>query len=118
MLDFEYIRFNQIKANGGNSMNTPKILKMNVQARTHVSSRRWMNALRKFPTLLITSETMKSIRSRKLTKAKNQNYRLGQVVHHGSFGSGQVMALWPDGRVLVRFDRAAKNQLIFPSFLS
>ena len=118
MLDFEYIRFNQIKANGGNIMNTPSTLEMSLQVRSTIKTGRLANTLRFFPTLLESYSTTKSTRSSKVSSEKAQSYRLGEIVHHGSFGSGRVKALWPDGRVLVRFDRAAKNQLIFPSLLS
>ena len=58
------------------------------------------------------------------TKAKNFRsnvtpaYRLGETVNHGGFGVGRVMAHWPDGRILIRFDGKARNQLVFPSLLS
>jgi len=99
-------------------MNTPTTLDMKTNLRSNAKTQGWVNALRLLPTLLERTSAIKSIRSNKVSAQKAHSYRLGEVVHHGSFGSGTVKALWPDGRVLVRFDRAAKNQLIFPSFLS
>jgi hypothetical protein len=49
---------------------------------------------------------------------KSAGYRLGGVVHHGSFGRGQIVAVWPDGRLLVNFSADGENQLVFPSFLA
>jgi len=118
VLDSEYIRFNQIKANGGRIMNTPTTLDMKTNLRSNAKTQEWVNALRNFPTLAERFRTIKSAQSNKVLAQKAHSYHLGEAVHHGSFGSGTVKALWPDGRVLVRFDRAAKNQLIFPSFLS
>jgi hypothetical protein len=43
--------------------------------------------------------------------------RSGEVVQHGRHGLGQVLAHWPDGRILIRFDDSPKSQLIWPSFL-
>ena len=43
--------------------------------------------------------------------------RLGENVQHSRYGTGRVLAHWPGGTVLVRFDNLAKNQLIWPSFL-
>lgn len=48
---------------------------------------------------------------------KVSGYRLGEKVGHARFGSGQVLAHWPDGRLLIRFDRAARNRLVWPSLL-
>jgi hypothetical protein len=44
-------------------------------------------------------------------------YRIGEVVHHGRFGAGRVIAQWPDGRLQVKFADSARTRLIFPSFL-
>lgn len=48
----------------------------------------------------------------------DSKFRLGDVVHHGRFGPGRVLAHWPDGTVMVRFDRLAKNRLVWPAFLN
>ena len=47
----------------------------------------------------------------------NSKPRLGEAVRHSRFGDGQVLAHWPDGTLLVRFDNVTKNQLVWPSFL-
>jgi hypothetical protein len=51
------------------------------------------------------------------SSAANSKLRLGEIVRHSRYGAGRVLAHWPDGTVLVRFDGLAKNQLIWPSFL-
>lgn len=43
--------------------------------------------------------------------------RLGDEVRHGGHGVGQMVSHWPDGRVLVRFNRTGKSLLVWPSFL-
>lgn len=63
----------------------------------------------------MTENTMRSSSPSSLTNSK---LRLGEAVRHSRFGAGQVLAHWPDGTLLVQFDNAAKNQLIWPSFLS
>jgi hypothetical protein len=49
--------------------------------------------------------------------ASDSSYRLGEAVSHHQFGAGQVLARWPDGSLLVRFDGAVKNRLVWPSLL-
>lgn len=63
------------------------------------------------------SRTENSIRSGQGSSGIALSYRLGQTVHHSRFGTGRVMAHWPDGTLLVRFDGADKNRLVFPSLL-
>ena len=57
------------------------------------------------------------IGSGEASSAAMPKLRLGENVRHGRHGTGRVLAHWPDGTVLVRFDDMAKNQLIWPSFL-
>ena len=45
------------------------------------------------------------------------SYRIGEVVHHGQFGTGRVVACWPDGRLQVKFADSARSRFVFPSFL-
>lgn len=47
----------------------------------------------------------------------DSRFRLGDLVRHGRYGAGRVQAHWPDGTVLVRFDRVGRNRLVWPSFL-
>lgn len=117
MLGFEYIRFEQIKANGGSIMNTSSTLEMNMELQSNIKTYRPETSLRNFASFIAKSKTAISIRSSNASSKKAQSYRLGEVVHHGHFGSGRVMALWPDGSLLVRFDDAVKSRLIFPSLL-
>lgn len=56
-------------------------------------------------------------RSNASPSAANSRPRLGDAVRHSRFGDGQVLANWPDGTVLVRFAKTAKNRLVYPSFL-
>lgn len=55
-----------------------------------------------------------SPRPRARTKSRPQ---LGGAVLHGTYGPGKVMAHWPDGTLLVRFDRLRKSRLVSPSHL-
>ncbi len=48
---------------------------------------------------------------------KNTRLQLGDLVRHGRYGSGRVLAHWPDGTVQVRFNRTARNRLVWPAFL-
>ena len=41
--------------------------------------------------------------------------RLGEAVNHPGYGNGIVTARWPDGRLQVRFQRKARNRLVWPS---
>ncbi|MFQ5922834.1 MAG: hypothetical protein ACE5M4_08320 [Anaerolineales bacterium] len=43
--------------------------------------------------------------------------RLGEAVRHSRYGTGWALAYWPDGTLLIRFDKEAKNRLVWPSFL-
>jgi hypothetical protein len=61
--------------------------------------------------------TENSISSGKGSSGTALSYRLGQIVHHSRFGTGRVVAHWPDGTLLVKFDGAVKNRLVFPSLL-
>ena len=42
---------------------------------------------------------------------------IGEAVRHGRHGPGQVLSHWPDGTVLIRFDRKGKSVHVWPSFL-
>ena len=44
--------------------------------------------------------------------------RLGDAVRHGRYGFGVVTARWPDGRLQIRFDRVARNRLIWPTHVT
>ena len=55
--------------------------------------------------------------SRKPSSPTESRPRLGKAVSHSRYGRGEVLAHWPGGTLLVRFDNAAKNRLVWPSFL-
>jgi hypothetical protein len=61
-----------------------------------------------------TENKMRSINPSSLTKSRP---RLGDSVHHSRYGEGHVLAHWPNGTLLVRFDNEANNRMIWPSFL-
>jgi len=98
-------------------MNIPSTLEI----RTGVQSKDWIHqlvtTLRMYTRSAAKSRTEKSIRSSKASSGTAPGYRLGEVVQHGQFGTGRVMAHWPDGTLLVRFDSMAKSRLVFPSLL-
>ncbi len=48
---------------------------------------------------------------------KIEGCQIGQTVHHGDFGSGEIVAAWPDGRLLVKFADRSENLLVYPSLL-
>jgi hypothetical protein len=97
-------------------MNAPSALEMKFGAR---SKQETVNQLsfRKFV------EVIKAVSIGALS-AKGQDgnrimrkYLIGENVTHGQYGTGQVMAHLPDGRLQVRFEGAQKSRLIFPSYL-
>jgi hypothetical protein len=59
----------------------------------------------------------KGTRSNDSSSRANSRLALGEAVRHGRHGNGQVVAHWPNGTVLVRFDGAPKSLLVWPSFL-
>jgi hypothetical protein len=68
----------------------------------------------------LVSQTMAVVRiDHKETVVRDvTRYRIGDVVQHVQFGSGQVLAIWPDGRLQIRFETEGRNQLIFPSLVN
>jgi len=67
---------------------------------------------------------LKAILQTQSTPRKSENpssgppvLQLGDTVRHGRFGTGQVMARLPDGRLQIRFDGVEKSLMIFPSLL-
>ncbi len=99
-------------------MNTPTTLELRTGLQSNDKTYRSAAPLRIFARSKAKSRTEKSTRSSKASSAKAPSYRLGEVVHHGHFGTGRVMANWPDGALLIRFDNAVKSRLIFPSLLN
>ncbi len=99
-------------------MNTQSTLKIGTKAQTDFTTLNPGNLLRDFANSSWISRLEKSIKSIKDSTRTAPDYRLGEAVHHGSFGTGRVMSHWPDGRLVVRFDNAVKNRLIFPSLLN
>lgn len=99
-------------------MNTPSTLEMSMELRSNVKTYSPATPLRNFASLIARAKTVISIRPSKVSSGIAVNYRLGEAVHHGQFGAGRVMAHWPDGSLLVRFDSAVKSRLVFPSLLS
>ena len=98
-------------------MITPSTLEIGTEVRSKIKTHRPVALLRKFARSLARSRTENSIRSSKASSGTGASYHLGQAVHHGQFGTGQVMAHWPDGTLLVRFDSAVKSRLVWPSLL-
>ncbi|MFQ5922506.1 MAG: hypothetical protein ACE5M4_06645 [Anaerolineales bacterium] len=98
-------------------MNTPATLEFGPQVRSNDKTHRPVTSLSMYARSAVKSKTEKSTRSSKASSEPAPSYRLGDAVHHGRFGTGQVMAQWPDGTLLVRFDRAVKSRLVWPSLL-
>lgn len=117
MLDFQYIRFEQMKANGGASMNTPTTLELSSKVRPNEKTFDQAPAYRIFAGLIANAKASLKGRSNRVPMRTAPGYRLGEAVHHAQFGAGQVKAQWPDGTVLVRFDNETQSRLVFPSLL-
>ncbi len=98
-------------------MITPSTLEIGTEVGSRNRTHRPESLLRTFARSLTKSRSEKGIRSSKPSFRTAQSYRLGEVVHHGKFGTGQVMVHWPDGTLLVRFDGAVKSRLVWPSLL-
>ena len=99
-------------------MSITSTLEMNIKVQSQDRSLdlgvRQMNDTR----LGVRSITENTMRSSSPSSPNNSKLRLGEAVRHSGFGAGQVLAHWPDGTLLVRFDNLAKNRLVWPSFLS
>ena len=74
--------------------------------------------LRNFVRSAARSRTENRIGSSRTSSGKAHARLLGDAVHHDQFGSGRVMAHWPDGTLLVRFDGEVKSRLVWPSLLN
>ena len=98
-------------------MITPSALEMGTDVRSINKTRRPEPLLRMFARSLAKSRTGNSIRSSKALSGTAPSYRLGEVVQYGQFGTGRVMANWPDGTLLVRFESVVKSRLVSPSLL-
>lgn len=73
---------------------------------------------------IATAKTAPIVRARKAAEgigsrsAAVSKLRLGATVRHAGFGTGQVIANWPDGTVIVRFEGASRNRKIWPAHLT
>ena len=66
---------------------------------------------------VVNSIMERNMRQWRYAAGNVRRYRLGEEVFHSAYGGGRVLAHWPDGRLLIAFDRSASNQLVFPSML-
>jgi hypothetical protein len=82
-------------------MNTLSILEMGTKVWSKGKAQHLVAMLRQYVRSVARFKTENSIRSDKGSSATALSYRLGQVVHHSRFGTGRVMAHWPDGTLLV-----------------
>ncbi len=98
-------------------MNTQSALEMKVGVLSQPEAGPAVTPFQKFADWAARSRKEKFINSSQASSAPTSNYCIGEKVYHGGFGDGQVLAHWPDGRLLVRFENARKNQLIFPTYL-
>lgn len=98
---------------------------MNIPAALEIGTKVWSDDkaqslgtwLRTFARSAVKPRTESRIRSSEASSGVAPGYRLGDSVRHGRFGTGRVIAPWPDGTLLVRFDGEAKSRLIWPSLL-
>jgi hypothetical protein len=49
---------------------------------------------------------------------KRLQYHVSENVQHDRFGAGRVIARWPDGSLLVKFEQEVGNRLVWPSLLA
>ena len=98
-------------------MNYPAALEMSTKARSNDKTQNPVGWLREYARSLVKSKAEGSTRPSQAISKTKPGYRLGDAVHHSGFGTGRVMAHWPDGTLLVRFDREVKSQLVWPSLL-
>jgi hypothetical protein len=98
-------------------MNTSSILETGTKVWSKDKAQRLVAMLRQYVRSTARFITENCIRSDKGSLGIALSYRLGQIVHHSRFGTGRVMAHWPDGTLLVKFDGADKNRMVFPSLL-
>jgi hypothetical protein len=115
VLDFQYIRSEQMKANRGNIMNTPTTLDLRRDVRSSEKTFGPVATMKNLVSLIVNAPL--NGRSREASSQQASGYRLGEAVQHVQYGSGRVKALWPDGALLVRFDSEDKNRMVFPSLL-
>ena len=98
-------------------MNTLSILETGTKVCSKDKAQHLVAMLRQYARSAARFITQNSIRSGKGLTGAAPSYRLGQIVHHSRFGTGQVVAHWPDGRLLVKFDGTVENRLVFPLLL-
>jgi hypothetical protein len=86
--------------------------------RTSTPTMRLATQLRNYVRSAVRSRTENGFSPSKISSGKAPARCLGDAVHHGQFGSGRVMAHWPDGTLLIRFEGGGKSRLVWPSFLN
>jgi hypothetical protein len=117
MLVLEYRRIILNKANGGRIMNAQSLIgKKNKLSMDRTITP--LDALQAAISRMVGGVVrVAKVRLGRLSFTKLVQYQLGETVFHGSFGRGQVVAAWPDGRLLVSFSDIGENRLVFPSLL-
>jgi hypothetical protein len=98
-------------------MNTSSILEIGTRVWSKDKAQHLLAMLRLHVGSALRFKTENSIRSGKGSFRTALSFRLGQVVYHSRFGTGRVMAHWPDGTPLFKFDGEDQNRLVFPSLL-
>ncbi len=98
-------------------MNIPATLKIGTRVRSHNKTHHRVAPLRTNTRSAEMPRTENKMRSNKSSSLTGSKPRLGESVRHSRHGNGEVLAHWPDGTLLVRFDNATKNRLVWPSFL-
>lgn len=98
-------------------MNTTSALEISKEVQASGKSVRLVAQLKKVTHAVVRSIKENSIRLGEGSARTASGYQLGEPVRHGQFGRGRVVAHWPDGTLLVRFEDMAKSRLVWPSFL-
>jgi len=98
-------------------MNTNSILETGTKVWSEDKDQSLAARLGHYVRSTVRSITENRIRSGQGSSGTAPSHRLGQIVHHSRFGTGRVVAHWPDGRLQVKFDGEDKNRSVFPSLL-
>jgi hypothetical protein len=97
-------------------MNTLSALAMKLDVRSMFASSRDRISDQALGRSAVNHKSISS-QARESMNGKPPGLQLGDTVRHDRFGTGRVMARYPDGRMQIRFVGVGKSQMIFPSLL-
>lgn len=118
MISYKHVQLNQIKPNGGYNMSNPTVLDIKTELRSSDRSFIRLSFLKIGANIAQTFGFVRKMAANGSPSLPNSKPRIGASVDHSRYGNGKVMAHYPDGTILVRFDNSAKNRRIWLSFLN